>query len=129
MRLPQWKKWWLTMTLSISTLAVAFVSSAYTGDISKIILQFKVSTIVAMLGVSLYVLGFAVGPLLWAPLSETYGRQVMFVTTFGGLTAFNAGCAGAQNMATLIVLRFFAGTIGSSPLTVGRTMVPLVFIS
>ena len=34
-----------------------------------------------------------------------------------GLTAFNAGAAGSRNIQTLIILRFFAGTIGSSPLT------------
>jgi MFS family permease len=33
------------------------------------------------------------------------------------LTAFNAGAAGAPTMAALIVLRFFAGSFGSSPLT------------
>lgn len=33
------------------------------------------------------------------------------------LTAFNAGAAGAPNIQTLIILRFFAGTFGSSPLT------------
>lgn len=33
------------------------------------------------------------------------------------LTAFNAGAAGSQNITTLIVLRFFAGAFGSSPLT------------
>ena len=68
-------------------------------------------------GLALFVLGFAVGPLLWAPLSEIFGRQVIFIITFGGFTAFNAGCAGAKNMGTLLVLRFFAGAIGSSPLT------------
>lgn len=53
----------------------------------------------------------------WAPLSELFGRQVLFVTTYAGLTAFNAGAAGSQNIWTLIILRFFAGAIGSSPLT------------
>lgn len=55
--------------------------------------------------------------MLWAPLSELYGRQILFFTTYGVLTAFNAGAAGAQNIQTLIILRFFAGAFGSSPLT------------
>lgn len=33
------------------------------------------------------------------------------------LTAFNAGAAGAKNIETLVILRFFAGAFGSSPLT------------
>lgn len=58
-----------------------------------------------------------IGPLLWAPLSELFGRQILFATTYAALTAFNAGTAGAQNAWTLMILRFFAGAFGSSPLT------------
>ncbi|OAQ58706.1 multidrug resistance protein [Pochonia chlamydosporia 170] len=111
------KKWFITITVAIATLAVSLVSSAYTGGIKQIIMQFHISQEVATLGVSLFVLGFAIGPLLWAPLSELFGRQILFIGTYACLTAFNAGCAGAQNIWTLIILRFFAGAFGSSPLT------------
>jgi MFS family permease len=50
-------------------------------------------------------------------MSEIYGRQVLFCGTYAMLTVFNAGAAGSQNMATLLILRFFAGAFGSSPLT------------
>lgn len=46
-----------------------------------------------------------------------FGRQLLFATTYAALTAFNAGCAGSKNAYTLIILRFFAGAFGSSPLT------------
>lgn len=55
--------------------------------------------------------------MLWAPLSELFGRQILFSVTYCALTVFNAGAAGAQNSETLIALRFFAGAFGSSPLT------------
>lgn len=42
---------------------------------------------------------------------------MLFIGTYGALTAFNAGSAGAQNIQTLIIMRFFAGAFGSSPLT------------
>lgn len=111
------KKWSITLLVAIATLAVAFVSSAYTGGVNQIITAFDTSDEVVVLGVSLFVLGFAIGPLLWAPLSELYGRQILFFGTYGVLTAFNAGAAGSQNIQTLIILRFFAGAFGSSPLT------------
>ncbi|KAK9426587.1 putative Major facilitator superfamily (MFS) profile domain-containing protein [Seiridium unicorne] len=110
-------KWFITLMVALSTLAVALVSSAYTGGLKQIILEFGISQELATLGVSLFVVGFAVGPLLWAPLSEVFGRQILFFGTYAALTAFNAGCAGAQNSWTLIILRFFAGAFGSSPLT------------
>ncbi|KAL2673666.1 hypothetical protein Neosp_012109 [[Neocosmospora] mangrovei] len=117
MTFAPWRKWMITILQAIATLAVTFVSSAYTGGIREIIRAFDVSQVVATLGVSLFVLGFAVGPLLWAPLSELYGRQKIFIVTYFALTAFNVGAACAQTMPALLVLRFFAGAFGSSPLT------------
>lgn len=111
------KKWTLTMLVAIATLAVAFVSSAYSGGASEVIRDFGCSQEVYTLGISLFVLGFAVGPLMWAPMSELFGRQILFIGTYAALTAFNAGAAGAQNIQTLIIVRFFAGAFGSSPLT------------
>ena len=111
------RKWTITILVAIATLCVTFDSSAYTGGIRQIIKQFGVSQEVATLGVSLFVLGFAIGPLLWAPLSELYGRQIVFTATYGVLTILCAGAAGSQNIQTLIALRAFAGAFGSSPLT------------
>ncbi|THW56921.1 synaptic vesicle transporter [Aureobasidium pullulans] len=114
---PDWQKWYLVALVSVATLAVAFVSSAYTGGLSEVIVQFQTSQLIVTLGVSLFVLGFAIGPLMWAPMSEIFGRQVLFIGTYAALTAFNAGAAGAQNITTLLLMRFFAGSFGSSPLT------------
>ena len=127
-------KWSITMLVALATLAVAFVSSAYSGGIAEILMEFRIAQIIGTLGISLFVLGFAIGPLLWAPLSgkcflaidiissylhwtELYGRQYLFFGTYMLLTVFNAGAAGSQNIQTLIVLRFLAGAFGSSPLT------------
>jgi multidrug resistance protein len=79
--------------------------------------EFNSSQEVVTLGLSLFVVGFALGPLLWAPFSELYGRQIIFFITFLAFTAFNAGAAGSQNLWTLLILRFFGGAFGSSPLT------------
>lgn len=80
-------------------------------------MEFSVSQEVVTLGVSLFVLGFALGPLLWAPFSELYGRQIVFFGTYVAFTAFNAAAAGAPNIWGLLILRFFAAAFGSSPLT------------
>ena len=76
-------------------MAVALVSSAYTGGIDQILIEFNIGDEVATLGIAVFVLGFAVGQLLWAPMPELYGRQVLFFGTYAMLTAFNAGAAGA----------------------------------
>ncbi|PGG95227.1 hypothetical protein GX51_08302 [Blastomyces parvus] len=117
MQFSNLKKWLITLLVAISSLAVALISSAYTGGARQIGQEFEVSNIVVTLGVSLFVLGFAVGPLIWAPMSELWGRQVIFVGTYCALTAFNGAAAGAKNIQSLLIFRFFAGSFGSSPLT------------
>jgi multidrug resistance protein len=112
-------KWTCTMITAVATLSTAFASSAYSGTLRELVTAFDPNPSLELLtaGISLFVLGFAVGPLLWAPLSEIYGRQVIFVITFGAFTAFNAACAGAKNVQSLLVLRFLAAAFGSSPFT------------
>jgi len=113
----QANKWLITLLVAFVTLAAAFMSSTYSGCLLQITQDFHISEEVATLGLSLYVVGFAVGPMLWAPMSELYGRQIILFISYGALTAFNAGAAGAKNAATLLVLRFFAGACGASSLT------------
>ena len=65
MDMEHWKKWALTLTVAFATLCVSFASSAFTGGIEQVIVEFRCSTEVATLGLSLFVLGFAIGPLIW----------------------------------------------------------------
>ncbi|KAJ5404804.1 hypothetical protein N7465_006088 [Penicillium sp. CMV-2018d] len=109
------KKWSITLLVSFVTLAVSLVSSAFSGGMRQIMEDFGASQEIVILGVSLFVLGFAIGPLIWAPLSEIFGRRHIFTISFMFLTVFNAGAAGAKNIETLIILRFLAGSFGSSP--------------
>jgi MFS family permease len=46
-----------------------------------------------------------------------FGRQKIFILTYSGLTAFLAASAAAPSMPALVILRFFGGIFGSSPLT------------
>jgi len=116
-QLPPWKKWTIVATVSLVTFIAALGSSIYIGVLTEIEEEFGASEEVAILGLSLYILGFAVGPLIWAPMSEFTGRQVTLLTSFVGLTAFNAGTIAANDIVTLIVLRFFAGCFGACVFT------------
>ncbi|KAJ5721529.1 uncharacterized protein N7483_009463 [Penicillium malachiteum] len=107
----------ITLVAASSTLIVSLASSAYSGSLDEIIADFHISTEVATLGLSLYVVGFAVGPLFWAPFSEVCGRQISFLISLIGMAAFLAGSAAAPNIWSLCILRFFAGSFGSAPLS------------
>ena len=119
----------IVFVTGFSALIISLASSGYSGSIEYVIQQYNVSEEVATLGLSLFVMGFSIGPLLWAPLSENIGRQVPFFISFLLMAAFCAGCAGAQNIQTLLILRFFAGVFGSSPLTNAGGIVSDMFTS
>lgn len=123
------RKVMVVLVTGLATLIISLASSAYSGSIGGVIQHFDISDEVATLGLSLYVIGFSVGPLIWAPLSENIGRQIPFFISFLLLAAFCAGCAAAQNIQTLLILRFFAGAFGSSPLTNAGGVVSDMFTS
>ncbi|CAE7203653.1 unnamed protein product [Rhizoctonia solani] len=111
------KRWRITAILAMTTLCIAFASSSYSGGLQFMMAELHMSQYVGILGISLYVVGFGVGPLVWGPLSEMYGRRLIFIISFLPFTLFHLGGALAHNIPTLLVTRFLAGAFGSSPLT------------
>lgn len=81
MNWPLRKKIVTTVLYGLTTGWVTFASAVYSAGIRQIAGEFRVNTEAAAAGVSLIVFGFAFGPLVWAPLSEVYGRKwvVLFV--------------------------------------------------
>jgi MFS family permease len=110
-------KWSQIVVASFATLAVALSSSAYTGGIPSLMQDFqKPSTLFWTGGVSLFVLGFAFGPLLWAPASEVFGRRNVYLVSYFFLTLWQAVTCAAPNPGSVLVFRGLAGLFGSSPL-------------
>jgi multidrug resistance protein len=69
--------------------------------------------------VSVYVLGFATGPLVIAPLSELYGRLYVYHITNILFIIFSVACAVSPSLSVLIGFRFLAGCAGAAPTTLG----------
>jgi MFS family permease len=84
--------------------------------------QFNIGRTVALLPVVMYTVGFTIGPLIAAPLSEVYGRRIIYWTNLPMLVIFNAIAAASDNIAVLIVFRLLAGVGGSGILAVGAGM-------
>lgn len=87
----------------------------------------ETSNMLASFVVSVYILGFAIGPLIIAPFSEMYGRFWIYNVCNVLFVVFNVACAVSTNLDMLIVFRFFAGCAGSSPLTIGGGSVADLF--
>jgi MFS family permease len=65
--------------------------------------------------VSVYILGYAFGPLVIAPMSELYGRLPVYHVNTSLFVLFNIACAKSTGLPMLVVFRFLAGIAGSCP--------------
>ncbi|EGY18800.1 uncharacterized protein VDAG_08960 [Verticillium dahliae VdLs.17] len=64
---------------------------------------------------SLYMLGYAVGPLLFGPLSEHIGRRPVILYAYAGYMLCTMACALSDRFALLLAFRFLTGFVASAP--------------
>jgi DHA1 family multidrug resistance protein-like MFS transporter len=106
------------LVLGFETLVASWGSSVYSSAVTPVSEQFHVGTVVATLGLTLYICGFATGPLAFAPLSEIYGRKIPITGACFVFTCFMFANATAKDFQILMLTRFFAGVFASCPLAV-----------
>lgn len=109
------------------TLCTAFCSSAPSSLLFEMVEDLHTTPDVVKASIFLFVASFCVGPLLWAPLSEMFGRRIIFIISFTGFVCFNVGCMLAPNVASLIVFRILAGACGSSSMSNSPAMIAGLF--
>ncbi|KAH0489505.1 hypothetical protein TgHK011_009932 [Trichoderma gracile] len=117
---PSWKKILNSALISALSFITPLASSMFAPGVPDLMQEFhSTSEELAAFCVSVYVLGFAAGPMLFAPLSELYGRSIIYNITNVGFIVFVIACAQAPSMTTLIIFRFLSGIFGSCPITNG----------
>lgn len=72
---------------------------------------------------TIYLLGYAFGTLVIAPLSELYGRAIVFRSCTLLFAVFNVTCEVANSFGFLVVCRLLAGIAGSCAGTLGASSV------
>ncbi|KAF2205973.1 MFS general substrate transporter [Delitschia confertaspora ATCC 74209] len=112
------RKWLIVIIVSATSLCVACTSSLYVGAYGQLEKEFDSSEVVVTLGLSLFVVGLGLSPMLLAPLSEFYGRKPVYVVSLFFFVVWIIPCAVARNMATMIVSRFIDGFAGAAFLSV-----------
>jgi DHA1 family multidrug resistance protein-like MFS transporter len=112
------KKIWIGLLILLYTVSVYIGSSLYMASVEEITHVFGVSETASLLGLSLYVVGYGVGPLLFAPLSEipAIGRNPPYIYTYIIFVALSVATALVDNFAGLLVLRFLLGFFGAPAL-------------
>jgi multidrug resistance protein len=113
-----WAKKWLlvAMVTSIGLLvgAAASINSAGSMQASQ---RFGVTSEVMELQTAVFLIGFGLSAPFLGALSEIGGRNPVYVITLLCFSLFEVGSALAPNIQTRVILRFFAGFFGSTPLS------------
>ena len=95
-------------------------SSMFAPGIPGVLKDFHSSSVIlAAFVVSVYLIGYAFGPLVCAPMSEIYGRWPIYQISNVLFIIFTVACAVAPSLDSLIGFRFLAGSAGSAPLVLG----------
>lgn len=108
-----WRKWSIVGSITLIDLTVSWGASGYSPAQEDLTSYFNVSSEVGVLGLSLYVLGLALGPMTLAPLSEYYGRSYLYIIPYGTFLLFLLGTALVQNIEGFLILRFLSGLFAS----------------
>ena len=122
------RKWMIVAIVSMGSTCVTCTSSMYTLTYGQITEQWHVSRVTATLGLSLFVVGLGISPMVLGPLSEFYGRRPVYVVSFFFFLVWLIPCALAKNIGTELIARFIDGMAGSAFLSVAGGTVGDMFV-
>lgn len=88
-------------------------SSIFAPGIDEIAESFSTSTQVVLAGQAGFVCMLGIGPLFFAPMSETFGRRVIFLGNLALFTIIQIPLALAPNVEFFIIFRILSGLFGS----------------
>ncbi|CAL3970828.1 hypothetical protein PZA11_007249 [Diplocarpon coronariae] len=114
------KKWKNLLIVSAVTFITPLASSMFAPGVPQLMEDFGSSNdVLSSFVVSIYILGFAIGPMFIAPMSELYGRMKLYQSCNVIFCATTIVCGESANLGMLLAFRFWAGCAGVAPLTIG----------
>lgn len=103
------RKWQILLVTLLPQVWANLISATYAPGMSYVSRDFHVSPAAARVVQAIYLYGFAVGPVLTAPLSEDLGRLPVLAVSCLAMGLFQLHCALSPNYASLLVARFLSG--------------------
>ncbi|KAJ5114106.1 hypothetical protein N7456_002640 [Penicillium angulare] len=114
---PVWKRTLLVGTITCVVFSTSIASSAIAPAVPQILKHFNsTNEELGTLIVTIELLGTGVGPMLMGPLSEIFGRRIIYNCANIGFSAFSLGCALTPSLAGLVIMRFLQGCSASCSL-------------
>lgn len=113
---PQHRKNVLLALSCIATFLTAYTAGSYSPPartIARDLDNGTASHLGVLAGISTFCLGFALAPMVLAPVSEINGRYPVFIVANVVFTIFQAACGAVNSLAGMLLCRFGTGVGGS----------------
>ncbi|KAJ9608407.1 hypothetical protein H2200_007395 [Cladophialophora chaetospira] len=126
---PHAKKMWTLTVVNLYTFCVYCTASIVTPTAEAMMERYNVSLVVASLGLSMYVVGYAVGPMFLSPISEIprVGRNPPYLYGFVAFFIVSVALAFVDNFPAIIALRWLQGLTGSPALASGAASIEDIY--
>ncbi|RGP59015.1 hypothetical protein FSPOR_11637 [Fusarium sporotrichioides] len=102
---PAWKKALQVVMLSSSAILASIGTSIMSPARNDLMSEFNVSSTVALLPLTMYVLALGFGPIIGGPLSETIGRYAIYAASVPLGALFTIGAGFVHNIGAFVVNR------------------------
>ena len=123
---PTWKKWTATMTAAMLCLVVTMGSSLYVASVPEFEVRYHISQTLGLAGLTFYLLGLST--VVGAPLSEVFGRKIIYLTSLPLSCLFTMGVGLANgHMRIILPCRFFSGVFASPALSIASGTIMDIF--
>lgn len=113
----------MTILLASMTAIGPVTMDIYLASLPHIGTALNAPTASVQLTLSFYLVGFAIGQIIYGPLSDSIGRRPMLLTGFFLYLITTAACAAASSIDLLIVARLFQGLGAAGPIIIARAIV------
>ena len=126
--MSSWRKSLSAMLLGAMTFAATFSSSVFVAVGPALARELDSSAQEITLATTLFIFGFAAGPIIMGPASEVYGRKMPLFLGYLVFVLCQIPVARAQSMKTILLWRFVGGVASSAcPAIVGGCLADFLF--
>ncbi|TKA77549.1 hypothetical protein B0A49_02776 [Cryomyces minteri] len=108
------RKSFITWLSCAATAVTAYTAGSYSPGIPQMMAEWHVGQVAATVGITTFTSGFAIAPMVLAPLSEINGRKPLFISTGILYVIFQLCCALTRSYAGMLISRFLTGAACST---------------
>ncbi|KAK3721087.1 hypothetical protein LTR37_003377 [Vermiconidia calcicola] len=117
---PKHRRWTSTVLIASFAFIAPMASTMVAPALETLADEFDIeSEMQKYLVMSIFLLAFAIGPFLWGPLSEVFGRARVMQSANVIFLVFNIACGFAKTKNQMMAFRFLSGIGGSAPQAIG----------